>query len=80
MAAMAAACASGTNSTFRQVGIATGIAALGALFQVVLAASLPALFATSAIITAVVLAAISSRTRSTTGMPAPTGSMRRPSP
>jgi EmrB/QacA subfamily drug resistance transporter len=33
--------ASGTNNTFRQVGIATGIAALGAVFQSRIAAHLP---------------------------------------
>jgi EmrB/QacA subfamily drug resistance transporter len=33
--------ASGTNNTFRQVGIATGIAALGAIFQSRIASSLP---------------------------------------
>jgi hypothetical protein len=32
--------ASGTNSTFRQVGIATGIAGLGALFQATIASKL----------------------------------------
>ena len=32
--------ASGTNSTFRQVGIATGIAGLGALFQSAIASKL----------------------------------------
>jgi hypothetical protein len=32
--------ASGTNNTFRQVGIATGIAALGAVFQSRIASSL----------------------------------------
>ena len=32
--------ASGTNSTFRQVGIATGIAGLGALFQSTIASKL----------------------------------------
>ena len=34
--------ASGTNNTFRQVGIATGIAALGAIFQSQIASSLAA--------------------------------------
>jgi EmrB/QacA subfamily drug resistance transporter len=33
--------ASGTNNTFRQVGIATGIAALGAIFQSRIASALP---------------------------------------
>jgi EmrB/QacA subfamily drug resistance transporter len=33
--------ASGTNNTFRQIGIATGIAALGAIFQSRIASSLP---------------------------------------
>ena len=32
--------ASGTNSTFRQVGIATGIAGLGALFQTTISSKL----------------------------------------
>jgi hypothetical protein len=34
--------ASGINNTFRQVGIATGIAALGAIFQSEIASRLPA--------------------------------------
>ena len=34
--------ASGTNSTFRQIGIATGIAGLGALFQHTIASKLTA--------------------------------------
>ena len=37
--------ASGINSTFRQVGIATGIAALGAIFQSQVEEQLPAMLA-----------------------------------
>jgi predicted MFS family arabinose efflux permease len=40
--------ASGTNNTFRQVGIATGIAALGAIFQSRIASALPSLLSPQA--------------------------------